>query len=104
MSHTSFGIFVKGKITTAMEDVRIKKKELQQSSCHTHPCLSPRADRASGIVTVEATLFCLDRGMAIGRLLVDAEELDPAPASKSTSIKEAVRKNRRRKEAERRYK
>jgi hypothetical protein len=49
-------------------------------------------------VTVEATLFCLDLGMAIGRLLVDAEELDPAPVSASTSIEEAVRK---RKEEER---
>jgi hypothetical protein len=34
--------------------------------------------------------------MAIGRLLVDAEELDPAPVSTSTSIEEAVRMRRRR--------
>lgn len=30
----------------------------------------------------------------MGRLLVDAEELDPAPASTSTSIEEAVRKRK----------
>lgn len=40
----------------------------------------------------EATLFCLDLGMAMGRLPVDAEELDPAPASTSASIEGAVRK------------
>lgn len=52
----------------------------------------------------EATLFCLDLGMAIGRLPVDAEELDPAPASTSTSIEEAVRKRNKEEEEEQRSK
>lgn len=50
-------------------------------------------------MTEEATLFCLDLGMAIGRLLVDAEELDPAPVSTSTSI-EAVREMKKKKKEE----
>jgi hypothetical protein len=53
------------------------------------------------MVMADAELFCLDLGMAIGRLPVDAEELDPAPASISTSIGEVIRGEKREKGEER---
>lgn len=42
----------------------------------------------------DAELFCLDLGMAIGRLPVDADELDPVPLSMSAPVEYNVRKRR----------
>lgn len=40
----------------------------------------------------DAELFCLDLGMAIGRLPVDADELDPVPLSTSGPVEDNVRR------------
>lgn len=42
----------------------------------------------------DAELFCLDLGMAIGRLPVDADELDPVPLSTSAPVEDGVRRRR----------
>lgn len=42
----------------------------------------------------DAELFCLDLGMAIGRLPVDADELDPVPLSTSAPVEDSVRRRR----------